>query len=117
MPLPAPFHTSPAVTITTNGNTGPLNNLSKLQAMVPVVSALLLLPQAPTGTSPTLTFSLDVSQDGTNWFSVATTAPLTAAGNVRLVASNVIEPFVRLSWTVGGTTPSFGNVKTTILFN
>lgn len=111
------YHAQAAVTINAIGNTGSLPNLCDFERVLPIVSAIINLPNAPTGTTPGAIFSLDVSVDGVVWVSVATTASITAAGVVRLVASNIIEPFVRISWTVSGTTPSFTGVLMTILCN
>lgn len=80
------------------------------------VSFLYNLGSNPTGTSPTLKFTLQCSLDGTNWFDVASTASLTASGSGRLEA-HAIEAYWRVNETLGGTTPSFTNVTTFLSFD
>ena len=64
---------------------------------------------AASGTSPSITFSLEWSDDGSTW---ATPSPaqsfaaLTAVSQV-IEEFAVLGAFVRLAWTVSGTTPSF----------
>lgn len=65
---------------------------------------------AVTGTTPSLTAQLQVSDDGgTTWYSVggAVTSAITATGQARIAASSVLEGMSRLNYTVTGTTPSF----------
>lgn len=62
---------------------------------------------AVTGTSPTLNVVIEDTLDGTNWNTVGTFAQKTAAGREVI---NVTSPFtdrLRVSHTIGGTTPSF----------
>lgn len=63
---------------------------------------------AAAGTSPTLNVIIEDSVDGgTNWNTVGTFTQLVAAGRQVI---NVPAPFgdqVRISWTIGGVTPSF----------
>lgn len=77
----------------------------------PCNSALLYVNvTAASGTTPTMTVKLQDSLDGTNWFDVtgAATTSITAAGSQLVrVTNTAIGPFVRLVWTIGGTTPSF----------
>lgn len=63
---------------------------------------------AASGTSPTLTASLEESADGASWSAVtgSAVAQLTGAGNAVAVA-RVSKAFVRVTSTVAGTTPSF----------
>lgn len=75
----------------------------------------LVQATAVTGTSPSLTAKLQVSQDGVNWFDVASAAALTAAGTVR-IAGQSLAAYGRLSYTVSGTTPSF-TLTVTVLAN
>lgn len=64
---------------------------------------------AVSGTSPTATFALQDSPDGTNWATVATGAAQTAAGThaIRVGSDTPFTGRLRLNVTVGGTTPSF----------
>lgn len=63
---------------------------------------------AAAGTTPTLNVVLEDSVDGgSTWNTIGTFAQRTAAGREVV---NVTAPFadmLRVSWTVGGTTPSF----------
>lgn len=61
---------------------------------------------AMSGTSPTLNVVVEDSLDGSNWNTVGTFAAKTAPGREVI---NVTTPFadqVRVSWAIGGTTPS-----------
>lgn len=60
------------------------------------------------GTGPTLNCSLEESADGSTWTAVtgSSTAQLAAAGNA-VAAAAVTKNYVRVTSTVGGTTPSF----------
>ncbi|MGI5288034.1 hypothetical protein ACQEVF_32480 [Nonomuraea polychroma] len=63
---------------------------------------------AAAGTSPTLDCSLEESADGSTWTAVpnSSATQLTAAGN-RVATAAVTKNFVRVTSTVGGTSPSF----------
>lgn len=63
---------------------------------------------AGTGTSPSLTVTIEDTLDGTNWNAVHTFTAVTT-GASRQVA-NITAPFadrLRVRWTITGTTPSF----------
>jgi len=61
------------------------------------------------GTSPTVNFAVEWSFDNVNWG--AGESPITFAQMTGAKSSHVTvqtrAPFVRLVWTIGGTTPSF----------
>lgn len=102
-------------TITANGTTAsfPLNaNFSNAFAEISIGAN-------PTGTSPTLTFQLQLSFDGgVTWENFGSpTADLNSVGVVALSNSNCIAPLARLSYTVGGTTPSFTQVSVAVYQN
>lgn len=63
---------------------------------------------AASGTTPTLDVALEDSPDGgATWFPVATATQITAAG-VRVIRTELpMATDLRLTWAVGGTTPSF----------
>lgn len=65
---------------------------------------------AVSGTSPTMTLSIQWSDDGTNFGnndgSTDAFAAVTATGNVTK-SIPVRAPYMQLTWTIGGTTPSF----------
>lgn len=70
------------------------------------VARLTLGVTAASGTTPTLNVTMQTSADGTTWRSLGTFAQKTAVGTER--ASFVgVDRFMRASWVIGGTTPSF----------
>lgn len=87
---------------TATGNTGALagyGGASTLRVQLNVTAA--------SGTSPTLNVLVEDTLDGSTWNTVGTFAQKTATGREVV---NVTTPFadrVRVSWTIGGTTPSF----------
>lgn len=86
---------------TATGNSGPIDVSMADQLRI------YLRITAVGGTSPTLVLSVEDSPDGTNWYQVGSFASKNAAGSDVL---NVTVPFsdtLRLTWTMGGTTPSF----------
>lgn len=62
---------------------------------------------AATGTSPTLDVSLEESDDGESWSAVTGSAApqLTAEGH-RVIGASASKKLIRVTSTVGGTTPS-----------
>lgn len=71
--------------------------------------SVLLACSAVSGTSPSLTLTVEWSHDGTNWAqgdSADTFTAITATGN-KVKSFTVKGAFMRLVWTVSGTTPSF----------
>ncbi len=72
--------------------------------------AILVDVTAVSGTTPSCTFSVEWSNDGTNFAQVDTTADafaaLTAAGK-KVKTFPVKGLYARLVWTISGTTPSF----------
>src|SRR5579872_6854965 len=65
---------------------------------------------AASGTSPTMTLSIQWSDDGTNFGnndgSTDAFAQVTTTGNVTK-SIPVRAPYMQLTWTIGGTSPSF----------
>lgn len=67
---------------------------------------------AASGTTPTLDIKIQDSPDGSTWYDVPSFAntQFTTTGSERKAAPNVGEklgPFIRLVWTLGGTSPDF----------
>lgn len=62
---------------------------------------------AITGTSPTLNASLEGSSDGSSWSAItgSSITQITAAGS-QMANARISTPFVRVTSTVGGTSPS-----------
>jgi hypothetical protein len=79
------------------------------------VVEVLVNVTAVSGTTPSLTPKLQVSQDGVNWFDAVTGSPMTATGTQRL-ATQSLAAYGRLFYTVSGTTPSF-TLANTVLAN
>ena len=67
---------------------------------------LTLTVTAAAGTGPTMTVTIEHSADGVTWVAHSSFAAATAAGAQRKVFGG-LDNFVRATWTVGGTTPSF----------
>lgn len=71
------------------------------------MSALINIT-AVSGTSPTLVVSVEGSTDGSTWFTLGATGSLVAAGKQVLnVGPLALPPQLRVSWVIGGTTPSW----------
>lgn len=68
-----------------------------------------LFVTAVSGTTPSMTISIDWSNDGTTWFQSETPDTMTAV----TATGNKVKPFVvkaqyfRIVWAITGTTPSF----------
>lgn len=66
---------------------------------------------AGTGTSPTLDVKLQTSYDGTDANAVdvptGSFTQVAAAASAQIKAVAVFHRFVKVAWTIGGTTPSF----------
>lgn len=79
-------------------------------AAVPVESAhtarLTLDVSAAGGGTPTMTVTVETSEDAASWRSVGAFPAVTAAGQQRRSFSG-LDRFVRASWALGGTTPTF----------
>lgn len=67
---------------------------------------LLLDVTAASGTTPTLDVTLQTSSDNATWATVGTFAQKTAVSSERKAFSG-LDRFVRVIWTIAGTTPSF----------
>lgn len=104
------INASPAAAVTATGN-GTQFVLPSGDGNVEV----LIVASAVTGTTPSLTPKLQVSNDGVAWFDAAPGTAMTAAGNQRLAAQS-IAAYGRLVYTVSGTTPSF-TLSVTVLAN
>jgi len=72
---------------------------------------------AITGTSPTVVFSLDESNDGSSWTAVtgAATASLNAAGS-GVIFGKMTKQLVRVTATIGGTSPAVTANTAAIVF-
>lgn len=65
---------------------------------------------AASGTTPSMTVAVQTSHDGgvsDPWRTLASFPAVTAAGSTAYQSFPGLDRFVRASWTVSGTTPSF----------
>lgn len=88
---------SAARTATGNGAAVELGDRTAVRLTLDVTAA--------SGTGPTLDVTVQTSRDGVTWYEAGTFTQATGAGTQRKVFA--VDRFVRGSWTVGGTTPSF----------
>ena len=87
---------------TTSGNSGVASGYGTTSTL-----RVQLDVTAVAGTTPTLNVLVEDTLDGTNFNTIGTFAQRTAVGREVI---NVTTPFadrIRISWTVGGATPSF----------
>lgn len=104
-----------AATITANANTAAFVRPER-QGVHGVVF-LAHLGADPTGTTPTLTFTLQSSMDGTTWHDVKASSALNANGQNCRLDANGIEPYWRVEKVIGGTaTPTFTLVTSHLVF-
>jgi hypothetical protein len=65
---------------------------------------------AVSGTTPSITFALEDTLDGTNWNTLTPNPAITAITTAARQVVDYTTPFtdrVRIRWTVSGTTPNF----------
>lgn len=62
---------------------------------------------AVAGTTPTMTVTYQSSPDGVTFYDHTAGAEITVAGKQRIAMPNTIGRYGRLSYVIGGTTPSF----------
>jgi hypothetical protein len=105
-------------TITALGNSGPISALQYER-----ISLYVAVANAPTGTSPTLTFTLYGLDPYGATYSLVASSAISAAGDAILQVGPsmgsgtpylFVPQLVQVSWTVGGTTPSFTGVNATL---
>jgi hypothetical protein len=70
------------------------------------VRGLVLDVTAASGTTPTLDVSIQTSDDNTNWRTLKSFGQKTAISNEHL-SSGGLDRYMRFSWAIAGTTPSF----------
>ncbi len=66
-----------------------------------------LIITAVSGTTPSMTVVLQDSPDGINWVTYQTFTAQTAPGTTEIQTNNPPNHFLRVTWTITGTTPSF----------
>lgn len=84
-------------------NSGPISNPGAAADVV-----LFVHVTAATGTTPTLAIAIEQSADNSTYNAVtgATGANITAAGT-QTINARITQPYVRVTSTIGGTTPAF----------
>lgn len=89
---------------TTTGNSGVVGALEPSEKV-----AILLDVTAVSGTSPSMTVSVEWSHNGTTWATPETADAFTAltATASKVKTFDVKGKFLRVVWTITGTTPSF----------
>lgn len=92
------LHDSAARTATATGSSFELGDRGVLRLLLDVTAA--------SGTTPTLDVTVQTSYDGSTWRSVAAFTQATAITSERKSFAGC-DRFVRVSYTIGGTTPSF----------
>jgi hypothetical protein len=102
--------------ISASGSSAVFRNFSNRKWMLSVI-----VPTTPTGTTPSIVFALQVSTDGISFSNKGgALAAITAVGSQRTLygvgttQGQVVEPFVKVAWTVTGTSPNFPNIIATL---
>jgi len=123
--VPAPLVTNQTVTVT--GNSGDIFVPARAQS----VMLYAVASGAVSGTAPTLAFALAAKdlQLTTQYYTLVTAPNITATGGTALLIVGPVVSFVanialpaimpaimRVLWTVTGTTPSFGGVYATLVW-
>jgi hypothetical protein len=92
---------APSAVRTTNGSGTPV------ATDVHSTTRLDLNVTAASGTTPSMTVTVETSKDGaTNWVAAGAFAAVTTTGVTRKTVGG-LDRFVRVSWAITGTTPSF----------
>ena len=81
---------------------------SSVETIIREKAAFYLDCTAVSGTAPTLDVIIEGKAVGSNnWYTIGTFAQLNnTTGNERIVINPLIESEIRVSWTIGGATPS-----------
>lgn len=103
------------VTLTATGGSG----IVVPTAAYKWLSLFVSVNGAVTGTTPSMTVTIQGQDMNANSFNLITTAAITAAGQAVPVVAGpglgstnlLVPPFATVAWTITGTTPSFGNVQ------
>lgn len=104
------------VSVSASGSSQVFRNFGQKKWMLTVI-----VNGTPTGTTPTLTYAVQVSSDGTNFSNKGgALAAITAAGAQRTIYApgstqgQITEPYVKVTWAAGGTAPVFPGVTATL---
>lgn len=94
-------HPVTAQTITASGTQVVSGNFGLARDLI-----LQVVLATVTGTTPSYTFSVEGSLDGSNWYSLGALSAITAAGTGQANVTTPLPSRVRVKWVVTGTTPS-----------
>lgn len=95
---PVTLHASAAMTATGSGTGVELGDSGTLILTLDVTAA--------SGTTPSMTVSVETSEDNSTWRTLGSFTAKTAAGAERKSFPGV-DQYARATWTITGTTPSF----------
>lgn len=108
----------PGVSIAANGSSGQVSlaPFARLTLLVAIITA-------PTGTSPTLTLTINGMDTAGNLFPLGSTSALNATGNTLLEVgpglgtnNHIIPALGSVSWVIGGSaSPTFSNVELSLI--
>lgn len=107
------FSVQSNATVTTSGSTIVTGNYFGSQEIALIVNVTV----APTGTTPSITYTIQEVDPGngtTVYGSTASTSAITGTGVFTAVLNITTSSAVKVSWTISGTTPSFTGVYTTL---
>lgn len=110
-----------AASVNATGSSPAVQNLQNV--LDPYVELLIHITTAPTGTSPTLTYSVAVSEDGTNFDTIYTGTALSAVGWTRVLFTPqstqgpIMEEWIKVTWTAGGTFTTAAVVTSDLIFS
>lgn len=62
---------------------------------------------AVSGTTPSMTVTIEESVNGTNWATLVASTAITATGVTRVPLPQPFASMIRAKWAITGTTPSF----------
>lgn len=87
---------------TTTGNGSSIETGDRVE-----VRGLVLDVTAASGTGPSLTVNVQTSDDNTSWRTLQSFTAVTAAPANQHLSVGGMDRYLRFSWTITGTTPSF----------
>lgn len=88
---------------TANGNSAPVTNW----ALTPGSPQCRLTITAASGTTPSMTLTVEDSSDGVTWTARDTFPAQTTTATVTRALPTTLAPLQRVAWAITGTTPSF----------
>lgn len=101
-------------TVTTNGS----QIISKNNFGVQEINLIVNVTDSISGTTPTLQFTIqeiDPGNNTTTFGNISTTTVINVTGVYTATLNSCVSSAVKVSWVVGGTSPSFGGVYATVV--